>query len=270
MKVPFTSQSDERLTYSSFFRAVNDDIVALSAHDHDGALQILCECSRRECATTLRISADEYKAVRADGTRYLMTPGHERTEIQRVVLRYGAIAVVQQRESWVESHPLETEAAVRRARPLVLVVDDEPGIRDLCSTCLQSSGFVVLGASDGQQGLDQALSLLPDLVITDVSMPVLDGFRLAQALGRDVRTHDIPVIFLSGETDRAHVAEGLDLGALAYITKPFDPAVFTSVTTGVLARFAGVERSRSAMAAVTPIRPLNEAFLQLDPRSPAA
>jgi CheY-like chemotaxis protein len=127
---------------------------------------------------------------------------------------------------------------MNRSRPIVLVVDDEPAIRELCSVWLRQSDIVVLEAPDGQRGLTQARSWIPDLIITDVSMPVLDGFRLAQALDMDDRTQDIPVIFLLDEADREHAATGLESGAVAYITKPFDPAVFTSVVTGVLAATA--------------------------------
>jgi len=120
-----------------------------------------------------------------------------------------------------------------RSRPLVLVVEDEPAIRELCLSCVEESG-----AADGQQGLEEARALLPDLIVTGVSMPVLDGFRLVKALDLDDRTQNIPVIFLSEQADRDHVAAGMELGAIAFITKPFDPELFTSIVTEALARFA--------------------------------
>jgi two-component system sensor histidine kinase/response regulator len=116
----------------------------------------------------------------------------------------------------------------------------------LCSVCLQQSDIVVLEAPDGQQGLTQAFSWIPDLVITDVAMPVLDGFRLAAALRRDERTASIPIIFLSGETSHENEVHGMDCGALAYLKKPFDPEHLTSLATGVVARFAGRERPAPA------------------------
>jgi CheY-like chemotaxis protein len=126
----------------------------------------------------------------------------------------------------------------RRWRPLVLVVEDEHETRELCLSCLQEAGATVIAATDGQQGLQEARALRPDLIVTDVSMPVLDGFRLVQALDLDDRTQNIPVIFLSGEADSNYVAAGLELGAIAFITKPFDPEVFTSIVEEALARFA--------------------------------
>ncbi len=82
-------------------------------------------------------------------------------------------------------------------------------------------------------------------------MPILDGFRLAEAMRRDDRTQSIPLIFLSGETDAASERQALDLGAFAYLTKPFDPPALTAVATGVIARFSG---GRNDGSRVTPIR----------------
>jgi CheY-like chemotaxis protein len=229
MEASQASQLDERSSYSAFVRTLNDEIVALSAREQDGALQILCECSRRDCATALDVTVEEYRSLHGDGTRYLMASGHEDLGLERVVSRRGPIVVVE---------PCEPVAVARRWRPLVLVIEQEVETRELCLTCLHESGAVALGAADGQQGLQEARELRPDLIVTDVSMPVLDGLRLAQALDLDDRTQDIPVIFLLEETDQAHVATGAELEAAAYITKPFDPAVFTSVVTGVLAATA--------------------------------
>lgn len=105
----------------------------------------------------------------------------------------------------------------------VLIVDDDPAIRMLCSVNLQIEGLPVLEAVDGEHGLEQARSERPDLVVTDVMMPGLDGFQLAEALRSDDRTRQIPLIFLSGEAGPANTERAHELGALAYLTKPFDP-----------------------------------------------
>jgi len=118
----------------------------------------------------------------------------------------------------------------------VLIVDDDPAMRMLCSINLQIEGLVVLEAADGETALARARSERPDLVLTDVTMPLLDGFELAEALRRDERTRRIPLIFLSGETTAAHRARARELGAVAYLEKPFDPVVFSSLIAGVLGR----------------------------------
>jgi CheY-like chemotaxis protein len=135
---------------------------------------------------------------------------------------------------------MDTPAALpdRAGTPLVvLIVDDDPATRLLCSVNLQREGLDVLEAADGLRGLARARFERPDLVLTDVTMPGLDGFELAAALSRHERTSQIPLIFLSGETTAAHEARAHELGALAYVTKPFDPAALATLVLGVLARF---------------------------------
>lgn len=119
----------------------------------------------------------------------------------------------------------------------MLIVDDDPAIRMLCSETLAREGIVVLEAPDGRHGLAQARSRRPHLVVSDVMMPILDGFQLAEALRGDERTRRIPLIFLSGEHHAADAACARQLGALAYLTKPFDPATLASLVAGLLARF---------------------------------
>lgn len=141
--------------------------------------------------------------------------------------------------------------------PRVLIVDDDPAMRMLCSINLQIEGLVVLEAADGRRGLEQARSERPDLVLTDVMMPGLDGFQLAEALRRADRICQTPLIFLSGETTAANEARAHELGALAYLTKPFDPPALASLVAGVLARSGTRERptAPSRASAVTVSRP---------------
>jgi CheY-like chemotaxis protein len=132
---------------------------------------------------------------------------------------------------------LETEGgremAIKSAR--VLVVDDDPNARALCSINLLLEGLEVLEAEDGRRGLARARLESPDLVVTDVAMPGLDGFELAAALRSDHETARIPLIFLSGEHNAANEARAHALGALAYVTKPFDPGAFAKLVAGALA-----------------------------------
>jgi CheY-like chemotaxis protein len=120
--------------------------------------------------------------------------------------------------------------------PRVLVVDDDSNARALCSINLLLEGVDVLEAEDGRRGLARARLESPDLVVTDVAMPGLDGFALAEALRHDDRTAGIPLIFLSGELDAENETRAHALGALAYVTKPFDPVAFARLVASVLAR----------------------------------
>lgn len=129
----------------------------------------------------------------------------------------------------------------------VLIVDDEPGVRLVCAVNLEAEGLGVLEATDGLDGFEQARSELPDLVLTDVKMPGIDGFQLAERLRRDERTRSIPLIFLSGEVEQESVERARSLGALAYLTKPFDPRELASlVVRELVATRAG--RVRPAVA----------------------
>jgi two-component system chemotaxis response regulator CheY len=117
----------------------------------------------------------------------------------------------------------------------VLIVDDDAAIRMVCAISLRAEGLSVIEAPDGFRGLEQARRQRPDLVLTDVGMPGLDGFHLARALRADSRTRSIPLIFLSAETGKANADQARALGALAYLTKPFDPCGLASFVARSLA-----------------------------------
>jgi two-component system, cell cycle response regulator len=107
-------------------------------------------------------------------------------------------------------------------RQKVLVIDDSPLIHRLVRTRLSELGVEVLEATHGQQGLALARQEHPDLILLDVEMPVMNGFEACQLLKHDPATHDIPVIFLTGADEAVDKVRGFDLGAVDYVTKPFD------------------------------------------------
>jgi two-component system, cell cycle response regulator DivK len=84
-------------------------------------------------------------------------------------------------------------------RPLALVIDDSDDTRDLYAVMLRLEGFTVEGASDGQEALQKAAELLPDIIITDLSMPIMDGWEAIRRLKADERTRRIPIIACTGE-----------------------------------------------------------------------
>ena len=131
----------------------------------------------------------------------------------------------------------------------MLIVDVDPAIRMLCAFNLQLEGLVVVEAADGRLALEHVRSERPDLVVTDVKMPGLDGFELAEALQRDERTREIPLIFLSGETEPAAAERARALGALAYLTKPFDPPALASLVAGELGCAGELEQAPATLPA---------------------
>ncbi len=105
----------------------------------------------------------------------------------------------------------------------VLIVDDDPVIQLLLRVNFEMEGFEVSTADDGEQGLEQARKLLPDIVLLDVMMPKLDGFEVLSELRKDEATQNLPVVLLSAKALDTDRQAGIDAGASAYITKPFDP-----------------------------------------------
>jgi|GEM_PF-1366640 len=103
----------------------------------------------------------------------------------------------------------------------ILVVEDETFIREHITEILELEGFKVISANDGQQGLTYAQQHLPDLIISDIMMPHLDGYELLEKLQSDSTTNAIPFIFLTAKTDRSSLRQGMMAGADDYLVKPF-------------------------------------------------
>ncbi len=124
----------------------------------------------------------------------------------------------------------------------VLVIDDEAPIRLLCRVNLEAEGMEVLEANDGPTGLEEAKRELPDVILLDVMMPALDGWRVAEHLLDDPSTADIPIIFLTARAEFRDRARGLDIGGVDYVTKPFNPLELASLVRDLLDRIERGER----------------------------
>src|SRR5246500_5455019 len=129
-----------------------------------------------------------------------------------------------------------------RGEVRVLVIDDEAPIRLLCRVNLEAEGIAVLEAADGTAGLDLARDEQPDVVLLDVMMPGLDGWRVAEELLEDDRTRGIPIIFLTARAEFRDRARGLDIGGVDYVTKPFNPLARAPLVRELLDRTARGER----------------------------
>jgi DNA-binding response OmpR family regulator len=105
----------------------------------------------------------------------------------------------------------------------IFVVDDEPDVVELLQTILQSAGFEVEVATDGRSALARVLAKPADLLVLDLMMPGLDGFELLKLLRLDRRAAEMPVLIVSARTGQQDQIESLQLGANAYLCKPFSP-----------------------------------------------
>ncbi|WP_243737413.1 response regulator transcription factor [Blastococcus xanthinilyticus] len=126
----------------------------------------------------------------------------------------------------------------------LLVVDDEPNIRELLSASLRYAGFEVATAADGQQALALAASFRPDLLVLDVMMPGLDGFGVVRRL-RETGRHT-PVLFLTARDAAEDKISGLTLGGDDYVTKPFSLDEVVARIRAVLRRTTGAQRAAEA------------------------
>jgi DNA-binding response OmpR family regulator len=121
----------------------------------------------------------------------------------------------------------------------ILIIDDDVGFRDLLRLHLSSMGYQVQIAEDGVEGGRALLANTPDLIISDVNMPFLDGFELLALMRSDESTASIPVILLSGRSDGDTMAKAVYLGAAEFLTKPVTRDQLLESVEACLARAKG-------------------------------
>jgi DNA-binding response OmpR family regulator len=140
----------------------------------------------------------------------------------------------------------------------VLVIDDEAPIRLLCRVNLEAEGMEVLEAADGPSGLEKARAETPDVILLDVMMPGLDGWRVAEELLDDERTEHIPIVFLTARAELRDRARGIDLGGVDYVTKPFNPVELAPLVRDLTARVERGERDDLRREKLTELRSMLE------------
>ena len=126
----------------------------------------------------------------------------------------------------------------------LLVVDDEPNLLRAIAAVLRGEGFEIATARNGRDALLQIARTLPDLIVSDVRMPVMDGITLARQLRGAPHTKLIPIIFLTAKDETEDRIEGFRAGVDVYLTKPFEPDELVAVIQNILNR---VERTRTAL-----------------------
>ncbi len=104
----------------------------------------------------------------------------------------------------------------------ILLIEDNLEIRENIQEILELDGYAITAAANGKEGIDKALADIPDLIICDIMMPVLDGYGVLHLLSKNPRTQSIPFIFLTAKAERGDYRRGMEMGADDYITKPFE------------------------------------------------
>lgn len=118
----------------------------------------------------------------------------------------------------------------------ILLVDDEPNLVLLMEARLKVNGYEVLTANNGQTALEVAKKEKPDLIILDLMLPKMDGYKVCALLKKDVRYAKIPIIMFTARAQQEDIQLGEEVGADAYITKPFEPKILLSKMGELLGR----------------------------------
>lgn len=195
---------------------------------------------RAALVDTAAIAAPQERIVLAMGRLLHLIPVTPHDElIQRAAKAVRETALdlsISKDDDASERTPPAEAAAKALALPRVLVVDDEPLVREPLSRMLHRLGHEVLGATNGRTAFDAALREKLDLILTDINMPEMDGIELLTLLKNDARTRDIPVIVISSQDDRESVATCIERGAEDHITKPYDAVLLQARVRASLER----------------------------------
>jgi DNA-binding response OmpR family regulator len=132
-----------------------------------------------------------------------------------------------------------TGGSTKMASARVLAVDDSPTILEMIKAILIAGGYEVITASDGAEALETARAEKPDLILLDVMLPKLDGYRVCRLLKFDQNYKSIPIIMLTAKTEEQAMATGIRTGANQYLTKPVEPERLLAAVAEELAKAQG-------------------------------
>jgi DNA-binding response OmpR family regulator len=116
----------------------------------------------------------------------------------------------------------EEQLMAKDRQPCILIVEDDLDLADMLDIYFRVQGYQVLTAAQGEEAVQVARQRRPDLVVLDIRLPDIDGYEVCRRLLTSRKTHDLPIIFLTEKRDRTDKLQGLELGVVDYITKPFD------------------------------------------------
>ena len=123
---------------------------------------------------------------------------------------------------------------------VILLVEDNEMNRDMLSRRLQRKGYAVITAEDGEKGLLLARSEMPDLILMDISIPIIDGWEATQVLKHDPETHHIPIIALTAHALASDREKAMEVGCDGYLAKPCEPRAVVAEVQRFLGKIEGV------------------------------
>ena len=121
----------------------------------------------------------------------------------------------------------------------ILAVDDSPTVLEMIKSILESEEYEVITATDGSEALELARSENPDLIVLDVMLPKLDGYKVCRLLKYDQKYQHIPIVMLTAKAEEQSMATGIRTGADQYLTKPVEPETLLETVAAELARARG-------------------------------
>ena len=119
----------------------------------------------------------------------------------------------------------------------ILIAEDERDIRDLVAFTLRFAGYEVFAAANGEEAVELATRVNPDLILMDVRMPRMTGYEACKVMKANPDLKDIPVVFLTARGQETEIQQGLEAGAEEYLLKPFAPDQLTTRVKAILAKF---------------------------------
>ena len=129
--------------------------------------------------------------------------------------------MISQRAALPTPQPADVLAAQEQKVPLIMVVDDSLTVRKITGRMLEREGFQVLTAKDGTDALEKLLDNLPDVILSDIEMPRMDGFDLVRNIRADERLQEIPIIMITSRLAEKHREHAARIGANHYLGKPY-------------------------------------------------
>lgn len=142
----------------------------------------------------------------------------------------------------------------------ILFIDDNRELREITLEALELEGFQVYGAEDGQQGIEIAKLLQPDLILCDIMMPEIDGFEVCSQLKQDALTSSTPFIFVTALADNENMRRGIEVSADHYVVKPFTLDELLT-TINITMKKSGMADARTEVR----LRELRERIIKLLP-----